>query len=65
MEGNIAAFHLFCSSKCQISVAKEMCTLQAYANLQNSTFDKNPLLVTVIVRKRQKMKCVFDHYVIT
>lgn len=62
---DIASFNLLCSSKCQILVVKELCTLQAYANSQNSTFDKNPLLLTVIVRKGQKMKCIFDHDVIT
>lgn len=46
MEGNrdIAGFHLFCSSKCQILVVEEMCTLQAYANVWNSSFDKNPFI---------------------
>lgn len=62
---DIAGLHLLCRSKCQILVVKELCTLQGHANLQNSTFDKNPLLFTVIVRKGQKMKCIFDHYVIT
>lgn len=67
MEVNIdrASFLLFSSSKCQILVVKELRTLQAYANLQNSTFDKNPLLFTVMVRIGRKMKCIFDHYVIT
>lgn len=62
---DIASFHLFCRSKYQILVVRELYTPQTYANLQNSICDKNPLLFTVIVRKMQKMKCTFDHYVIT